>query len=318
MTTTLLPLDQLVVDPCNPRRDVGDVTDLAASIRVDGIRQPLVVRKLPSGLHGVVEGQRRLTAARIVGRADAPCVVRQLDDQEALVHGTSSNAAARALDPIDEAVAYQRLRDDHGLSLRQIADRVGVSSSTVTKRIQLLDLHRDDQEAVRAGSMSLDEAYRLVKDPRRSRRYAPHGTRNRYAAGCRCGDCTDANTARRRQQRAGSPAATPSALPADLERTILNAAQSRGVEPNVWLRRTIEVEAAHPRCADCPALALAGGQWCYRHFRQHANPAAGAAGPAGHGTPARARRHYREEGAGWVCQPCREAAAAYQRERAAS
>lgn len=166
--TELLPIDKLRPAPDNPRRDIGDVSELAASIATQGLLQPLVVSPLEGGDYLVVAGHRRLAAAEVAGLDHLECSVRKLDDvarNEAMV---VENMQRCALSALEEAGAYQRLVE-LGVSQRQIASRIGCSQGHVSKRLALLGLPEDVQEDVDAGGITLGDAVELtkLKDPAR-------------------------------------------------------------------------------------------------------------------------------------------------------
>lgn len=163
----LLPVALLDVDPCNPRKDPGDVTDLATSVAAAGVRQPLQVRPDGAGRYGVVCGSRRLAAALLAGLDAVPCIVRDLTDDDALFYGGLENLARSSMNPIEEANLYRELlARNPELTQYDLAARLGVSQPKVAQRLKLLELDVDIQELVAAGEMSIAAAYRLAKSER--------------------------------------------------------------------------------------------------------------------------------------------------------
>jgi len=145
-------------DPANPREDVGDVSELAASMRSVGMLQPIVVRRTGSGRLVVLAGHRRLAAAQMLKWPHVQVVINgDLPPDQALVAMLVENGQRAGLDPIEEARAYRRILDE-GHTWPELARMVGRSEFTIAKRMQLLSLPEAEQEAVRAGVVSLREA----------------------------------------------------------------------------------------------------------------------------------------------------------------
>lgn len=176
-----IPHAALRVWPGNPRKTVGDVADLAASIRSVGLAEPLVVRALPapeeygheSGgpegwvvdghyTHEVIAGQRRYHAAALAGLTDVPCRVVTLDDAAALELALIENSQRVDCDPLDEAESIERLVRDHERSPEEIASRLGRDPRWVRRRRSLLGLCDDAKTEVRGGRLPLGHALALA------------------------------------------------------------------------------------------------------------------------------------------------------------
>lgn len=161
-TLKLVPITQIKPAPGNPRRQVGDVTELAASIRVHGILEPLL------GIDGngegvlLVAGQRRLAAAKKAGLTEVPIIVRPLDAKAQLEIQLIENIQRLDLDPIDEAAAFKRLLD-LGLSQTELGERIGRSQSHISKRLALLQLPDLAVKKLHAGGITLEDAVSLTK-----------------------------------------------------------------------------------------------------------------------------------------------------------
>jgi ParB family transcriptional regulator, chromosome partitioning protein len=140
-----LPVDQIHPNAKQPRKhfDSASVGGLADSIRAQGLVQPIVVRPRLEGGYELIAGERRWRAAREAQLATVPAVVRDADDRDSLLLGLVENVAREDLSPIEEARAYAVLIDEFGLSLGEVADRVGRSKPTVSNRIRLLELPDD-------------------------------------------------------------------------------------------------------------------------------------------------------------------------------
>jgi ParB/RepB/Spo0J family partition protein len=188
----MIPVDRIRILPGhNARRQVDDVSELAASIKVNGVLQALTVVELPAGdgpsAYGLVAGERRLTAARQVGLGEVPCLVLDLDERRRTVAMLVENMQRQDLDPLDEAAGIRRLAD-MGLSQREIAAELGCSQSHVSKRLSLLDLPDEVRAAigqpVDSGGITVNDALeltRLADHPRRLAEAFERGRRGAYA-----------------------------------------------------------------------------------------------------------------------------------------
>jgi ParB family chromosome partitioning protein len=136
---------QIHPNPKQPRKrfESESVSGLADSIRAQGLIQPVVLRPRLEGGYELVAGERRWRAACEAGIETVPAVVREADDRDTLLIGLVENVARENLSPIEEARAYALLIDEFGLSLGEIAERVGRSKPTVSNRIRLLELPED-------------------------------------------------------------------------------------------------------------------------------------------------------------------------------
>jgi ParB family chromosome partitioning protein len=132
-------------NPKQPRKrfESDAVSGLAESIKAQGLIQPVVLRPRLEGGYELIAGERRWRAAREAGIGTVPALVREADDRDTLLLGLVENVAREDLSPIEEARAYAVLIDEFGLSLGEVADRVGRSKPTVSNRIRLLELPED-------------------------------------------------------------------------------------------------------------------------------------------------------------------------------
>ncbi len=137
-----LPIESIHPNPRQPRRrfEPSATSGLAASIRRQGVLQPIVVRPRPDGGYELVAGERRWRAAREAGIPTLPALVRNADDRDTLLLGLVENVARENLSAVEEARAYASLIDEFELSLGEVAERVGRSKSAVSNRVRLLDL----------------------------------------------------------------------------------------------------------------------------------------------------------------------------------
>ena len=144
-----LPLSLIDPDPEQPRRDPGDLADLALSIREHGVLQPLIVEAGAGGRYRLLTGERRFTACRSLGLETAPCLVRTVAEHARLALQLIENVQRKDLHPLEEAAAYKRLMDQFNLSQRDLARRVGKSVSSINETLRLLDLQPDLLAGVR-------------------------------------------------------------------------------------------------------------------------------------------------------------------------
>ena len=161
-----LPLDKIQPNPRQPRHHIDEkgLIELEASIRAQGILQPLLVRPVRDGFE-LIAGERRYRAAKRAGLRTVPAVVRQLDERFVLEAALVENLQREDLDPIDEALGYQSLLEDLGYTQEKIAERVGKERSTITNSLRLLTLPQTVQDFVSRGTLSAGHARALLALP---------------------------------------------------------------------------------------------------------------------------------------------------------
>jgi len=137
-----LPLDLLRRGKYQPRThmDPAALDELAASIKAQGVVQPIVVRALPSGEYEIVAGERRWRAAQLAGLESIPAVVRRIPDEAAIAIALIENIQRENLNPVEEANALQRLIDEFGMTHQQVAEAVGRSRETVSHLVRIREL----------------------------------------------------------------------------------------------------------------------------------------------------------------------------------
>ena len=162
-----IAVDQIHANPKQPRKrfDGEAVTGLAESIRQQGLIQPVVVRPRLEGGYELIAGERRWRAAREAGIPEVPAVIREADDRETLLLGLVENAAREDLSPIEEGRGYAVLIDEFGLSLGEVAERVGKSKPTVSNRIRLLELPEDVLGMIARNELSEGHARAVLAVP---------------------------------------------------------------------------------------------------------------------------------------------------------
>lgn len=155
-------LDKLHPAPDNPRQDIGDITELADSIREQGLLQPLVVARREEGDFIVVVGHRRLAALKHLGETHAECQIREFDGTKGRIEAMIvENLHREGLTPLEEARAYRTLTE-WGMSQRDVAQRVGRSQSHISKRASLVQLPDFVQKKIEAGEIGIPEATMMV------------------------------------------------------------------------------------------------------------------------------------------------------------
>ncbi len=137
-----IPVGSVAPNPRQPRRrfEPEAASGLAESIRTQGLLQPVVVRPKAGGGYELIAGERRLRAAREAGVTTVPALVREAGDGESLLLSLVENVAREQLSSVEEARAYAVLMDEFGLSLGEIAEKVGRSKPSVSNRLRLLEL----------------------------------------------------------------------------------------------------------------------------------------------------------------------------------
>jgi len=159
-----IALEQIEVNPNQPRKDFDEsaLSELAASLKLHDIIQPLTVSKLASGKYRLIAGERRFRAAKIAGLKDVPVYVRQADDSQLLELALLENLQRENLNAIEIALSYKRLMDELEYTQEKVAERMGKERSTVTNYIRLLKLPPDIQIAVRTGVITMGHARALI------------------------------------------------------------------------------------------------------------------------------------------------------------
>ena len=157
------PVAAIRPNPYQPRDTFSEegIDELAASIRQNGLLQPLLVRRVGSG-YELIAGERRFRAAQRAGMEDVPVTIREADDRESLELALIENLQRENLNPMEEARAYKRLGDDFGLKQEEIARRVGKKRSTVANGLRLLQLPPEIRSQIEQGALSAGHARSLL------------------------------------------------------------------------------------------------------------------------------------------------------------
>lgn len=161
---TRIPLNMIEVNPKQPRRtfDEAPLKELAESIKLHDIIQPITVTKLPNKKYQLISGERRFKASALAGLTDIPAYIRTANDQEILEMGLLENLQRENLNAIEIGLAYKRLMSECNLTQEDVADRMKKERSTVTNYIRLLKLPPSIQVSVRNKELSMGHARALL------------------------------------------------------------------------------------------------------------------------------------------------------------
>ncbi|HHW10854.1 MAG TPA: ParB/RepB/Spo0J family partition protein [Firmicutes bacterium] len=177
----MIPLSQIRANRRQPRKEFSEeqLLELADSLKEHGILEPLVVRPVTDGekSYELVVGERRWRAAKLAGLAEVPCLIREMDERQALELALVENLQREDLNALEEAEAYKQLAEEYQLTQEEIAGRVGKKRATITNRLRLLELEDEIKELVRSGGLSAGHAKALLSMP-------PGELRKKVAAQC--------------------------------------------------------------------------------------------------------------------------------------
>lgn len=159
-----IPISQVQANPFQPREEFEEtaLNELAESIRVHGIIQPITVRKLGYDSYQIISGERRTRAARLAGLTTIPAFIRLADDQGMLEMALIENIQREELNAMEIAFSYKRLVDECSLNQEQLGERVGKNRSTVNNYLRLLKLPDNIQASIRDGKVSMGHARAII------------------------------------------------------------------------------------------------------------------------------------------------------------
>ena len=162
-----LPVDIIQRGKYQPRRDIDPATldELAHSIRSQGVMQPIVVRSIGSGRYEIIAGERRWRASQQAGLDKIPAIVREVSDEAAIAMALIENIQREDLNPIEEAVALQRLQQEFQLTQQQVADAVGKSRVTISNLLRLIALPDEIKTLLSHGDLEMGHARALLGLP---------------------------------------------------------------------------------------------------------------------------------------------------------
>jgi ParB family transcriptional regulator, chromosome partitioning protein len=162
-----IPIDLIQRGKYQPRTDMHEeaLQELANSIKVQGVMQPIVVRPISSGKYEIIAGERRWRATQIAGLDTIPAIIKPVGDEAAIAMSLIENIQRENLNPIEEAMALKRLQDEFELTQQQVADAVGKSRATVTNLIRLIGLTIDVRLMLEHGDLEMGHARALLSLP---------------------------------------------------------------------------------------------------------------------------------------------------------
>lgn len=162
--TMMVPLDQIEVNPFNPRTDFEPqaLQELVISIQMHGIIQPLTLRKINQSKYQIISGERRFRASQMAGLKEVPAYVRLANDQSMLEMALVENIQRENLNAIEIAVSYQRLIDECELTQAALGERIAKSRSDVANHLRLLKLPDEIQAGLRDGLITMGHARAIL------------------------------------------------------------------------------------------------------------------------------------------------------------
>lgn len=163
-STNLIPISQIEVNPYQPRTEFDQqaLEDLAESIKLQGLIQPITVRRTSDRTYQLISGERRLRASKMAGIKEIPAYVRTANDQQMLEMALIENIQRENLNAIEVALSFQRMIDECRLKQEELGERVSKNRSTVTNYLRLLKLPPDIQASIRDGAISMGHARALI------------------------------------------------------------------------------------------------------------------------------------------------------------
>ena len=162
-----LPVEFIQPGKYQPRHDIRaeSLEDLANSIRVQGVMQPIVFRPISSNKYEIIAGERRWRASQLAGLDTIPVIIKQVADEAAVAMALIENIQRENLNPIEEAMALQRLIDEFELTQQEVAEAVGKSRTTVTNLLRLMSLNPDVRAFLEKGEIEMGHARALLSLP---------------------------------------------------------------------------------------------------------------------------------------------------------
>jgi ParB family chromosome partitioning protein len=149
----MLPVEDLDPNPNQPRHEMGDMTELTASVQEKGLLEPIIVRPV-GGRYQIIAGERRHKAAMEAGLSEVPCIVRACSDSEVMELALIENLQRKDLSPFEEAEGLKALAEQHGLTHEQMAERIGKSRTSITESMSLAGIPDEVRELCRLADIS--------------------------------------------------------------------------------------------------------------------------------------------------------------------
>ena len=172
----IVPVDRIDPNPQQPRLAFNEETllELAASIKEHGVLQPILVRPLDGRRYELIAGERRWRASKLAGLTTIPALIEEIDDDTALEIAIIENLQREDISPLDEAAMFDRMVNEHGYSIRKLADKLGKDKGYLENRLRLADAPPEVRQLVSLRKDTLSHAYELMKvdDPKKRKRLA--------------------------------------------------------------------------------------------------------------------------------------------------
>lgn len=158
-----IELDKIIPNEYQPRKffDDGRLKELAASIREQGVIQPIIVHRVGTN-YGLIAGERRWRAARLAGLRTVPALVREATKRELIEQALIENIQREDLNPLEAAEAFKRLQDEFKLTQEDLAKRVGKERSTITNFLRILSLPKEVKQGLSSGQLGLGHAKAIL------------------------------------------------------------------------------------------------------------------------------------------------------------
>ena len=162
--TLHIPVNSIRANPFQPRLDFDEIKlqELADSIKVHGLIQPITVRHVGESRYELISGERRLRACKMAGIQSIPAYIREVNDEDVIAMALVENIQREQLNPVETALGYQRLIEECELTQEEVATRVGKNRSTVTNMLRLLTLPAFIQSALKSNKISIGHARALI------------------------------------------------------------------------------------------------------------------------------------------------------------
>lgn len=206
-TLTELPLDQVRPDPDQPRKDMGDLSELMESLKSTGLVQPIIVRAVAYNDFQIIAGERRYSAMKALGETKILAIVRTVEEQQKLEYQIVENLHRKDLNPLEEAQSYRRLMDEFGLTQDALGGRLGKSPAAVNETLRLLEL----PDAIQSDLRTSEESRRISKSLLLEIAKLPGADQDTLWQAAKRGELTVKEARARKQATTQSvkPAATP-------------------------------------------------------------------------------------------------------------
>lgn len=169
-----IPLSKIEPNPAQPRKhfDEAELKNLSDSIKEHGVLQPILVREVGAGLYHIIAGERRYQASKMLGFTEIPAIIKEVSDQQNVEIALVENIQRHDLNAVEEAKAYQKLRDDFGLSQEEIAKKVGKNRTTIANTMRLLELPEEVKKGLVDGKISEGHARAILAETNREKQIA--------------------------------------------------------------------------------------------------------------------------------------------------